>query len=210
MTTVLDEYRQICALPAFRRFWGGFAFSVLGDAMTRVADLTSDGAQQVDMYFRIGRAMEEKLSDRFGAREKFERALDIDPGHLPSLAALRTIAVDEADWDAACRYLEQEQARTEAPRVRAKLLVELGRIRNEMLGESALAIQAYEQAIALDEECEDAALPLVKEYGDQERWADAAPMAEMLVRRSKNRERGEQQMLQKLLGKVMSSTGDHE
>ena len=180
------------------------------DSMTRVADLTSDGAQQVDMYFRIGRAMEEKLSDRYGAREKFERALDIDPSHLPSLAALRTIAVDEADWDSACRYLEQEQSRTDAPRVRAKLLVELGKIRNEMLGERAPAMQAYEQAIELDAECEEAALPLVNEYGEQERWADAAPLAEMLVRRGKNRERGEQHMLQKMLGRVMGKVGEHE
>ncbi|HSC86117.1 MAG TPA: tetratricopeptide repeat protein, partial [Polyangiaceae bacterium] len=180
------------------------------ETMTRVADLTSDGAQQVDMYFRIGRTLEEKLNDRFGAREKFERALDIDPGHLPSLAALRTIAVDEADWDSACRYLEQEQSRTEAPRMRAKLLVELGKIRAEMLSERSQAMTAYEQAIELDAECEEAALPLVQEYGEQERWADAAPLAEMLVRRSKNRERGEQQMLQKLLGKVMSNVGEHE
>lgn len=180
------------------------------DFMSRVADLTTDGAQQVDMYFRIGRAMEEKLGDRFGAREKFERALDIDPGHLPSLAALRTIAVDEADWDAACRYLEQEQSGTESPRLRAKLFVELGKIRHEMLGEREQATAAYEQAIALDDECEDAALALVQEYGEQERWAEAAPLAEMLARRAKNRERGEQQSLHKLLGRVMSQVGEHE
>jgi MFS family permease len=36
-TTALDDYRRIFGLPAFRRFWGGFAVSVLGDAMTRVA-----------------------------------------------------------------------------------------------------------------------------------------------------------------------------
>ncbi len=180
------------------------------ESMTRVAELTTDGARQVDMYYRIGRAMEEKLGDRFGAREKFELALDLDPAHLPTLAALRTIAVDEADWDAAARLLEQEQTHTEAPRQRAKLLVELGKLRDEMLGEHDTAIQAYEQAIELDEECEDAALPLVTEYGENERWADAAPLAEMLVRRAKNRDRGEQQMLNKLLGRVYSKTGDHE
>src|SRR4051812_15335990 len=36
-TTARDDYRQIFEIPAFRRFWGGFAFSALGDAMTRVA-----------------------------------------------------------------------------------------------------------------------------------------------------------------------------
>ncbi len=180
------------------------------EMMTRVAELTADGAQQVDMYYRIGRAMEEKLSDRFGAREKFEMALDLDPTHIQSITALRTIAVDEADWDGACKYLEQEQGQTESARMRARLLVELGKIRDEMLGEHEAAISAYEQAIELDAECEEAAMPLVKEYGDQEKWAAAAPLAEMLVRRSKNREKNEQQQLQKQLGLVMSKVGNFE
>jgi tetratricopeptide (TPR) repeat protein len=178
--------------------------------MTRVAELTIDGGQKVDMFYRIGRAMEEKLSDRFGAREKFEMALDLDPKHMQSLAALRTIAVDEADWDGACRYLEQEQSLTEAPRQRARLLVELGKIRDEMLGEHDAAIRAYEQAMSLDEDCEEAALPLLEEYSSLERWTDAAPLAEMLVRRSKNREKAEQHDLQKRLGFVMTKTGAHD
>lgn len=180
------------------------------EMMTRVAELTADGSQQVDMYYRIGRAMEEKLNDRFGAREKFEMALDLDPTHVQSITALRTIAVDEADWDGACKYLEQEQAQIESARQRARLLVELGKIRDEMLGERETAIAAYEQAIALDAECEEAAMPLVQEYGNQERWSDAAPLAEMLVRRSKNREKGEQHQLQKQLGRVMNKVGNFE
>lgn len=180
------------------------------ETMTRVAQLTTDGRQQVDMYYRIGRAMEEKLSDRYGAREKFETALDLDPTHVPSLTALRTIAVDEADWDGACGYLEREQAQTESARQRARLLVELGKIRDEMLSEHESAISAYEQAIALDADCEEAAMPLVKEYGEQDRWSAAAPLAEMLVRRSKNREKGDQHALQKQLGRVMSKVGNFE
>lgn len=178
--------------------------------MTQVADLTTDGAQRVDMYYRIGRAMEEKLSDRRGARDKFEQALDLDPSHLPSLAALRTIAIDEADWEGAADYLNREQERTESPRQRARLLVELGRIREDMLLDHAGAIQAFETAIQFDGECEDAALALVREYISLERYADAAPLAEMLVRRSRNLEREQQHMLNKLLGQVMSKLGEHE
>ncbi len=180
------------------------------EMMTRVADLTADGKQKVDMYYRIGRAMEERLSDRYGAREKLELALDLDPTHLPSLAALRTIAVDEADWDSASKYLAQEQANTEAPRQRAKLLVELGKLRDEMLAEHDLAVEAYKQAIELDQDCEDAALPLVREYSEKQQWAEAAPLAEMLVRKSKNRDRGEQHTLNKMLGKVYAALNEHE
>ena len=177
------------------------------EMMTRVAELTTDGALQVDMYYRIGRALEEKLADRFAAREKFEMALDLDPSHLPSLASLRTIAVDEADWDAAARYLEQEQEQTEAPRQRAKVLVELGKIRDEMLGEHEQAIAAFEEAMSLDPDCDEAALPLVREYSAEKLWEQASPLAELLVRKSKNRERQEQHELQKILGNVKFQLG---
>jgi tetratricopeptide (TPR) repeat protein len=180
------------------------------DAMIKVADLTSDGTQRVDMYYRIGKALDEKLGDRVQAQERFEMALDLNPAHLPSLAALRTIAVDEQDWDRASTYLDQEQQHTEQPRARAKLLVELGKVRDEMLSEHELAVQAYELAIQADPDCEEAALPLVEEYSKTERWKDAEPLADMLVKKSKGRERQEQHTLNKMLGKVQAALGNDE
>lgn len=180
------------------------------DAMIKVADLTSDGTQRVDMYYRIGRALDEKLGDRVQAQERFEMALDLNPAHIPSLGALRTIAVDEQDWDRAANYLDQEQAHTEQPRARAKLLVELGKVRADMLGEQELAVQAYELAIQADPDSEDAALPLVEQYIKEERFKDAEPLAEMLVRKSRNRDRGEQHTLNRTLGKVHAALGNDE
>jgi tetratricopeptide (TPR) repeat protein len=206
----LDD-NNILALDALSRLYekqGDTARSI--EAMTRVADLTTDGTQRVEMYYRIGKSLDEKLSDRVQAQERFEMALDLDPTHLPTLAALRTIAIDESDWDRAARYLEQEQLNTQAPRARAKLLVELGKLRDEMLGEHDQAILAYELAMQCDEDCEEAALPLVQEYGRTERWQEAEPYAEMLVRKSKNRDRGEQHMLFKLLGRVHAALGNDD
>ena len=178
--------------------------------MTRVADLTADGRQRVDMYYRIGKQLDEKLGDRVQAQDRFEMALDLDPAHLPTLAALRVIAIDGADWDRAARYLDQEQINTEAPRARAKLLVELGKLRDEMLGEHAQAVQAYELALASDADNEDAALPLVNEYVATEQWQRAEPLAEMLAKKSGKRERAEQHRLQNTLGKVLSAVGKNE
>ncbi|HEY2406375.1 MAG TPA: tetratricopeptide repeat protein [Polyangiaceae bacterium] len=215
----IDAYRNIVdiddanvpALEALSKLYekqGDAAQAI--DSMSRVADLTTDGNQRVEMYYRIGKALEDKLGDRGQAQERFEMALDLDPAHLPSLAALRTIAIDESDWDRAARYLDQEQINTPTPRARAKLLVELGKLRDDMLSEHDLAVQAYELAMQCDDDCEDAALPLVQEYIRVERWQDAEPLAEMLVRKSKNRERNEQHMLFKLLGKVHAALGNNE
>ncbi|MFO0548190.1 MAG: tetratricopeptide repeat protein [Polyangiaceae bacterium] len=180
------------------------------DYMTRVAELTTDGKQKVEMYYRIGKQLDEKLGDRMAAQDNYERALDLEPSHQPTLAALRTIAADAGDWDRAARYLDAEQLVTEAPRVRAKLLVELGKMRDENLNEHDLAIQAYEFALQSDADNEDAALPLVREYIERQQWERAEPLAEMLVKKSSKRERAEQHMLQNLLGKVLAARKNYQ
>jgi golgin subfamily B member 1 len=212
----IDAYRNIvdiddaniAALEALSKL-----FEKQGDAaqaiefMTRVADLTADGKQRVEMYFRIGKALDEKLGDRVQAQERYEMALDLDPAHLLTLAALRQIAIDQAEWDRAARYLDQEQLNTQSPRQRAKLLVELGRLRDETLGEHDSGVQAYELALQCDPDNEEAALPLLTEYINKEKWTEAEPLADLLVKKAAKRERGEQHMLHNMLGRVASALG---
>lgn len=180
------------------------------ECLTRVADLTLDGGQRVDMYYRIGKQQLDKLQDPVDARYSFEKALDLEPSHLASLTALRGIAQREEDWDATARYLEQEQVYTESPRARSRLLVELGRVRSDHLGESEQALSAFEQAIELDSECEDAAGPLLHSYVEQSRWKESLPLAELLVRRSRGQDRAEQHRLNNLLGRIHGELGNNE
>jgi tetratricopeptide (TPR) repeat protein len=206
----LDE-QNVPALEALAKL-----YDKMGDAsqsiefMTRVAELTSDSKQRVEAFYRIGKALDEKLGDRVAAQERYEMALDLEPSHLASLAALRVIAVDTADYDKAARYLDQEQSYTQSPRQRAKLLVELGKLREEMLGDHPSAVLAWEAAYEADGENEEAALPLVDEYIGKEDWARAEPLLDMLVRKSSKRERGEQHALQNKLGQVCAALGKDE
>jgi tetratricopeptide (TPR) repeat protein len=131
----LDE-NNVPALEALAKL-----YEKLGDAtqsidfMTRVADLTTDSRQRVESFYKIGKALDEKLGDRVAAQDRYEMALDLDPAHLPSLAALKQIALDNTDFDKAARYIDQEQSYTAGPRQRARLLVELGKLRDEQLGD---------------------------------------------------------------------------
>ena len=135
-------------------------------------------------------------------------ALDLDPSHLPTLAALRQIAIDAADYDKAARYLDQEQSYTTSPRQRARLLVELGKLRDEMLGDhDERGARVGGGATRPTRENEDAAMPLVDEYIAQQEWAKAEPLLDLLVRKSGKRERGEQHALQNKLGQVCAALG---
>jgi tetratricopeptide (TPR) repeat protein len=203
----LDEH-NIAALEALAKLYdktGDATQSI--DCMTQVAELTQDTKQRVEAFYRIGKALDEKLGDRVLAQDRFETALDLDSSHLPTLAALRQIAIDSADFDKAARYLAQEQGFTQSPRQRARLLVDLGRLREEMLGDHSGAVAAWESAYEADSENEDAAMPLVDEYIAGEQWAKAEPLLELLVRKSGKRERSEQHALQNKLGRVCAALG---
>jgi tetratricopeptide (TPR) repeat protein len=203
----LDD-QNVPALEALAKLYdkGGDAAQSI-DYMTRVAELTQDTKQRVEAFYRIGRALDEKLGDRMVAQERYEAALDLDPSHLPTLAALRLIAVDAADYDKAARYLDQEQSHTQSLRQRAKLLVELGKLRDEMLGDHPSAVLAWEAAYEADAENEDAAMPLVDEYISKEEWAKGEPLLELLVRKSGKRDRAEQHSLHNKLGQVYAAQG---
>jgi tetratricopeptide (TPR) repeat protein len=206
----LDEH-NIPALEALSKLYekqGDAAQAI--EYMTHVAELTQDTKQRVEAFYRIGKALDEKLGDRVAAQDRYEMALDLEPGHLPTLAAVRQIAMDNADYDKAARFLDQEQSYTTGPRQRARLLVELGRIREEMLGEHDSAVLAWEAAIEADPENEDAAMPLVNEYIEKEAWEKAEPLLDMLVRKAGKRDRAEQHDLQNKLGRVCAALGKDE
>ncbi len=173
--------------------------------MTRVAELTPDTKQRVEAFYRIGKALDEKLGDRVSAQDRYEMALDLDPSHVATIAALRQIAMDNADYDKAARLYDQEQEYTTAPRQKARLLVELGNLRDQTLGEHEGAVSAWEAAYEADPENEDGALPLANHYVEQQMWDKAEPLLDMLVRKSGKRDRVEQHDLQKKLGQVCAA-----
>ena len=96
----------------------------------RVADLTSDSKTRVEAYYRIGKIQDEKLGDRISARDSFDKVLELDPAHLPTLASLRQIALDDTDYYKAVEYMDLEQSHTQSARQRARLLVEIGKLRS--------------------------------------------------------------------------------
>jgi tetratricopeptide (TPR) repeat protein len=169
---------------------------------TRVAELTTDGSQRVEAFYRLGKQLEDKLGDRAQARAKFEMALDLNPYHLPTLAAMRAIAVDEQDWYHATKYLETEQQYTESPRLRAKLLVELGRLRTDLMEQPDAGLQAYHLANQADPDNEDAALPLARVYVARGAFAEAEPLTDLLEKKAPSKDREVQLEFYLLHGKV--------
>lgn len=179
------------------------------DTLERLAELSKEASEKVELHFRMGRLLEEQLGDRATAVDHYERAIDIDPTHLASLEAMRKVYIDNGDWIAAGRTLEKEIDNHDNPRVLSRLNVELGELYVDKLDEEDRAVACFEAALGHDDTNEEAAMPLVQRYTDQENWEAALPLLQMLNVQSGKREKDEQHRLAFLLGEAASKLGDH-
>ncbi len=177
------------------------------ETLRTLSDHEREPTKVVDIRYRIGRLAEEQLKDEDQALDLYRSALDVDPNHAGSLGAIRQIFQRRGDHYDAAQFLEKEINATEAPRAKAKLHYELGRIWNEHLDEREKAVVSFEAAMRTDPEQDDAAFPLVFHYAQSEQWEAAEPLAEMLVRKSGRRDPGEQLQLQLVMGRVAMKLG---
>ncbi len=199
----IDALDNLAQLQAQNEDWGA-----AHDTLERLAQTVDDPDRKIDLYYRLGKINEENLMNREIAVEHFRSALDVEPGHLQSLEALRKIYLDEGDWVAGARALESEQEYTDNSRKRSKLQYELGALYSGKLGEEKLAVEWYEKALASDPDNQAAADPLVDVYIAEERYAEAEPLLDMLVRLGGRRSSSETQILQRKLGLVADKVGN--
>ncbi|MBL8682696.1 MAG: tetratricopeptide repeat protein [Myxococcales bacterium] len=177
------------------------------ETLRTLSDHERDPVKQVDIRYRIGKLAEEQLQDENQALDLYRSALDVNDAHAPSLGAIRQIFQRRGDQYDAAQYLEREINATEAPRAKAKLYYELGRIWNDHLDERDKAVACFESAIKNDAELDDAAYPLVFHYAQTGQWEAAEPLAEVLVRKSGRRPPEEQLQLQLVMGRVAMKLG---
>ena len=199
----VDALDELAKLQAANKDWGA-----AHDTLQRLAETVVDADRKIDLYYRLGKINEENLRDREMAVEHFRSALDIEPGHLASLASLKQIYLDDMDWLAASRVLETEQEYTDNARKRAVLQYELGHLYDEKLNNETSAIEWYEKALESDPDNVAAAEPLVGYYVRKERFEDAEPLLDMLIRLGTKRPGQEMQEFQRQLGLVSDKIGN--
>ncbi len=206
----LDE-DDVEALEALSRLYERREeFGAAADILEQLVRRIQEPEKVVELRYRAARLLDERLGDRVAAMDHYEAALDVDPGHLPSLQALRAIQTDAGEWVAVARLLEQEVEHQNTPRAQARLLVELGRVYDERLEERERAVQAWERALEREPESQEAAIPLVREYLREGRDEEAFPLLEGLFKRMGRWEPEEQKRTAHDLGRVAVRLGRFE
>jgi len=118
--------------------------------------------------------------DPVAARLHYERAITFDPTNATAWEAIQRMAAAEGDDARVIECLQERKKHTDVPRQRAGVLVELAQAYTRV-GDVGAAEEAYEEAVRADATNEVAAAAMLETYTAEERWAEAAPLCELLV-----------------------------
>ncbi len=146
----------------------------------RLAELAPTKRAMSQELVKLGDLLDVPERDPIAARLQYERAVVIDPTNNAGWEALQRAAAAAGDERRVLECLEQRREHTEVPRQKAAVLVELARFHAKR-GNHEDAREAYEAAIRADASNEPAALVMLDIYTAEARWAQAAPLCELLV-----------------------------
>jgi tetratricopeptide (TPR) repeat protein len=97
------------------------------DMIRREIRVTAIPAHVIELHYRAGKIQEEMLGDVAEARTAYGRCLEIDPGYLPALKALKVIHEQAKDFDRYLDVLQQEAQVTPDGPEKTELLFEVGK-----------------------------------------------------------------------------------
>src|SRR5207302_759779 len=92
-----------------------------------------------------------QLRDAKGAEERFVRALEVDPRHLPTMTALVSLYRQQGEFMRAAKLLTEAEGHTQNRLDKLRILVEAGDLYT-MLDDRKRACELYLQALQLDPE----------------------------------------------------------
>jgi tetratricopeptide (TPR) repeat protein len=192
-SSAIEVHRDLLVVdPKHRRALGDLArlYEKLGDwanmstYKARVAELAPSKRQASQLLVQLGDFLSAPDRDALTARLQYERAVTVDPTNAAAWEALQRVAAEAGDDRRVAECLEQRARNVDAPRQRAVIFVELA---NLHLGNGAerAARDAFEAATAADPTNEAAAVAMLDTFTREEKWAQAAPLCELLVNAAK-------------------------
>lgn len=111
-------------------------------------DLVGEEEHKVPYLLRIAEIQEEKLGELDAAVDNYRRVLAIDEANLAGMTALVRLHAMREEWSDLKDILERRIAIETAPDERKQLLLDLGELSLERLGDSDAAIRAYQLLVA--------------------------------------------------------------
>jgi tetratricopeptide (TPR) repeat protein len=152
----------------------------------------ADVALRTRLLMWVADTYDDRLSDPGRAKGYFEQLLELDPDNPetahPAAAALARIYEQEGQWEELVKVLRRQLGWAEDEQRREALLLRVGQIQEDVLGNTILASQTYKELLDESPGSEDALDALERLYLHAERWAELVEIYQRRVRRSETAE----------------------
>ncbi len=151
------------------------------EALRQKASATQDQADKIATFGRIGFMYEANLQNDVAAEEAYQSALAIDPGHEPTLLAMRDLYQRRGDWGEVIRTLKLAEESSRDLSRKAEFLCEIGKVYDQQMDDTVSAVRYYETALENDPNVTAAAEPLIDLYVVEQKWERAQTLLERVL-----------------------------
>ncbi|MEL6186692.1 MAG: tetratricopeptide repeat protein, partial [Myxococcota bacterium] len=175
----------------------------------REIELVSEASEAAELHYRAGRLLADRMGEPDAARAAYERGVEADPGHGPSLRALRLVREAEGDFEDAIELEAREAESTEDLLERAGLYHHAAEAALERFDNVERAIEYLESGVASHPDHAPSLELLSELYFSEERWTDAeALLLRLVTRLDASEDRSELGRLHYRLAYIAEKNGD--
>ncbi len=126
-------------------------WDALRDVFSGIANDHDDPEDCVADHLRVAAWSWTKLSDNDTAIKHYQAVLDFEPENSAALDALDELLTTQGDWDAVVQTKLQRIETVFEPELRKDLLIEVGRLVAEELGDGSRAVAIFEECLEIEE-----------------------------------------------------------
>ena len=141
-------------------------------------------ADVVEIFYRLGN-IKLKLQERKKALNMFEKALEIDPIHRPTLLAVIELQTAQMEWEGVVNAKRQLLKVADEPE-QFKLLDEIGDLCHEKLKDPHKAIEAFLEATKLRPDAHSVLHKVLELYYETAQWAKVVTVLQQFADFDKN------------------------
>lgn len=169
-----DDATRATTLDALARIYETTgAWQALIETTVEQVPLTKHAPDKALLWFRCGSVVEFRLADASAAEPYYKRALAASATCMPALHSLRELYRARGDWRTVVEMLRLEAAQWPQDEDRAGVFAQIGTIYRDQLHDTASAIAAFMEALALDPDCIAANLAMLDYYLSNHRWNES-------------------------------------
>ena len=139
-----------------------------------------DTAELVEVYFELG-SIRRHLNDLRKAAQYFDRALEIEQHHKPTLLQRAEVAQEMGKWEEVVHFTRWLLETEEDPTVRFAQLSNIGDLLATKLNQPQQAVMVYQEALDLEPKSGLILRKLLDLYTKTQQWHDAVEVLKRIV-----------------------------